>query len=291
MTFVEPPPGAPSRFGLLEAATVVTPDDPHALMGVEFQPVCGTAHLTVSACMDPDLDSQGEPVGKTVDDGIGQVEGVAFAVYHLFTCRPVGTDVAARAAASFEMAEPTAVEQWFGDYLTSHDDAVDLTPATGAVIPVDGLAALEAYAGVTYGGQPVIHGDRGLVSLLLATGQVAVSGGRLQTALGARVAAGGGYLETLLDPDGMSVTPDDEGWLYVTGPVGFWRGTVLNANTGIALNHEPVVAALNPGHTGGTATNVSSVLVERPYVGATSCLVGAIRVTRSACCPETEVLQ
>lgn len=258
MTFAEPPPGAPVRFGLLEAATVAD-TEPHGLLGIDYQPVCGAAHLTPGACVDGD--STKEP-----DDGADWVSAVPFAVYHLFTCRPIGVDVPARARASFELAEPIAVEEWFGDYLTNASGD-DLTPAGGAVSPLAGLGYLEAFAGSVYGGQPVIHGDRGVITLLSDGGAVNAAGGRLTTVLGSRVAAGGGYATTLGDPDGSTSTDDDEGWLYVTGPVGFWRGTIINATTGIALDDEG-------------AHNTASTLVERAYVGATSCILAAVKVSR-----------
>lgn len=297
MVYVEPPPGGPARFGLLEAASVASPDDPHTMLGVTYEPVCGMAHLTVGACIPMPVDSGDDIIPKTIDEGIGAVEGSLFAVYHLFACRPVGTDVGARARASFEMSEHLAVEEWFADYITDHSMTVDLTPASGAVSPQDGLAELEAYAGANYGGTPVFHGDRGLASLLASTSQLSVTNGRLTTVLGGTFAAGGGYLGHLDDPDGQSLTPADEGWLYVTGPVGFWRGSVLQSDAAVLENHQLVVssgqtltAATNPsqGHA-GTITNETRVLVERPYVGATSCIIGAVRVKRSACCQENPV--
>jgi hypothetical protein len=294
MTFVEPPPGGAARFGLLEAASVVTATDGHALLGVDYTPVCGKAHLTVGACVPMPVEA-GEGgdiiIPKTVDDGVTEVAGDLFAVYHLFSCRPVGIDIQARARASFELAEGMAVEEWFAAYITAHTLATDLTPAAGAVTPQDGLATLEAWAGANYGGAPVFHGDRGLASLLASTSQVTVVGGRLQTALGGAFAAGGGYLGNLGDPDGQSQTPDDEGWLYVTGPVGFWRSDILtDAGADILQNHQAIIGATNPPGHAGTVTNESRVLVERAYVGATSCIVGAIRVIRSACCPEPVVV-
>lgn len=291
--YVDPPPSGSSRFGLLEAATVVTGGDPHRLMGVQYQPECGTAHLTIGDCfpVPPPVDSdEGESdqpsTGKITDDGIQSADGVPFAVYHLFACRPIGGgDLAARARASFELAEGLAVEQWFGEYLTDHPDALDITPGGTSLNVIDGLAWLEGFAGSVYGGQATIHGDRTLASALLTAGALSVNGGRLETNLGSRFAAGGGYAETLGDPAG-GVTLATDGWLYATGPVGFWRGEV-DLNDAFQTS-EVLVAATNPGV--GTALhnaiNETRVLVERQYVGATSCLVAGIKVSRSACCSE-----
>lgn len=317
MIHVDPPQSGQARFGLLEAASVVDSTDPHAAFGVEFTPNCGTAHLTRSACFEADHPSLTDESGdiyepnasKTITDGIPYIEGVPFAVYHLFECRPVGgDDLIARARASFTLSESRAVEEWFSNFIVQHPDAVDLTPATGAVVPIDGLGLLEQWAGQNYGGTPVIHADRDVATLLAATGVIARSGTRLETTLGSRVSAGGGY--NLLDP-GQGDTPVGSAWMYVTGAVGFWRssitvadafGTSLGGSTVIGSAAELVAAgaavatdtltAAYIGPPGGgfvaanKADNSQRVLVERQYVGATECVVGAVRVLRSNCCGE-----
>jgi len=362
MITVEPPPPTPYRYGLLEAATVATPADPHAFMGVQFQPECGIAHLTPGACMPYDLaDSDvgpvtvnvgttrnaalngtvGEagdyvidwgdgtttvgstltgrshtytadgtytvtvdgpngyyaslggvvvtngaatgpftttaydtsPATKVVDTGRELVEVEPFAVYRLHQCQAVGglADAETRATRAFELAEGRAVEEWFARFLSTNPAAVDLTPASGAVHPANGLALLEGVAADDYGGVPVIHASRGLVTILDGLNLVERQGGHIETILGSLVAAGGGYSEALVGPNGEATDPG-AAWLYVTGRVFVWRGAVLTT--------EPVLDLSPP-------TNVFSILAERPYLVATECIIFAVQVDLSMCCAGT----
>jgi hypothetical protein len=289
--YVEPPPSGQSRYGLLEAATVVDSTDPHVAFGVQWQPNCGTAHLTRAACeAGGSVSSESgveAPGDKTVDDGVPLVVADTFTVYHLFECRPVGmspSDLADRARTTFGSGEGRAVEAWMSTYLATHPDAVDVTPAGGAVAPLDGLGYLEQYAGANYGGQPTIHMDRDVATILASTAALSPSGGRLTTVLGSKVAAGGGY--TLGDPSGAATAATDA-WMYVTGAVGLWRGDILSTDPVLDLARpETLIAATNP-NSNLQVRNALRVLLERPYVGGVECIVAAIKVTRSSCCEVT----
>lgn len=210
---------------------------------------------------------------KIDTDGIPIVPFHPFALYHLFRCRAVGggwTGGEDRARRSLELGEQRGAERVMAQLLARDPDTVDLTPAVGAVSPVDGIALLEGWSAANYGGVPVIHIARSVGSVLsaLAVVQRATGGQqRLETRQGALIASGGGYgpgwaPET--DPDVALTAPGaGEAWLYVTGQVVVRRA----ASSTVTRVSQP------------SLTNEFTALAERPYAVGWECGAAAVRVT------------
>lgn len=202
---------------------------------------------------------------KVPTDGITTVEGFPFTVYHLLQCKAVGTEqrIAERAQRGLELGESRAIESVLAHQLATDTDAVDLTPTPGtAVHPVDGLGILLAWAGENYGGLPTVHAAPDLATVLGALNAVSRQGRRLETLIGAPVAAGAGYVGM----QGPSETDPGAGeaWLYVTGTVSVRRAPVIQVRPQVTTN---------------PATNVIQALAERPVVLTTECIIGAVLVT------------
>ncbi|UQS95166.1 hypothetical protein Pam4_23 [Pseudanabaena phage Pam4] len=201
---------------------------------------------------------------KTTTEGLPDlVLGEAFAVYHNFVCRPVGTDLLERARAALRLGEGRAVERVWAQQMAS--TATDVTPTPGTPLDlVDGLALLEQYAAENYGGVPVLHVPRGATTRLAAHGAVDRYGTRIETPQGAFVASGGGY--TGESGPGADATAG-QAWLYVTGQV-----TVRRA---------PVIEATAIKTSGAGASNDFRALVERPYVVTSECVSAAVLVNNT----------
>jgi hypothetical protein len=268
---VEAPPVTPLPYGLLSAALVLDDLEGHAQLGVEYEPeACGVAQITRAACEDEAADFS---EGIT---GIPIIEGDPFTLYQLFTCRPVGVDLEARARSALRLGEQRGVEAAVAERLPLALGAVDLTPTPGtAVHPVTGLGILEKFAGAQYGGVPTIHVPRDAGAGLFAYGATLRSsnGARMETGQGALVASGGGY-STLAgpptdveDPETVQAAGDGEAWLYVTGQVVVRR----------APNSEVIPLTMN--RAPGVATNDAMVLTTRSYVATWECVTGAVLVT------------
>lgn len=187
---------------------------------------------------------------KVADDGVEQVVGEPIPIYHLSSCRLVGSgDREARARRALDLGASRAVEQGFGSVIGAA--ATDITPSGTAVGAIEALALLEQAAGELYGGVPVIHASRDLVTWLISQNLIRDVGGHLETILGSLVIAGPGYA----DADGPSAPAAGASWMYATGAVNVWEdATIL---TGTVLN--------NP------YDNQFYVLAERTYVPTYEC--------------------
>lgn len=245
------------RYGYLATVTVTVEED-GVTPGV-FTPA-GPLDAAVS-------------MSKVPTEGIDLVVADPFTLYTLFRCAPVGVDLEDRARRALRIGEQRAVEQAVGDRLALADGAVDLTPAGGAVHPVDGVALLEQFAAANYGGVPVIHSPRNVGTLLTTEGTVirAGNGARLETVQGAAFSSGGGYTlagppTDAQDPDTIQDAAAGEAWLYVTGQVVVRRSPSVEA--------VPMTMARSP-----QATNDALVLAERPYAASWECITGAVRVS------------
>lgn len=285
---VPAPPVTPLPFGLTSAALVVDDLDGHAQMGVQYEPVaCGDVHETRAAC---DAEVAAFDQDHT---GIPVVEGDPFTLYSLFRCNPVGLGaegLRAKAGESLRTGESRGIEHAVADRLPLTVGAVDLTPAGGAVHPVDGLAALEAHAARYYGGVPVLHIPRAVTTILGALGSVRretggpVSGLHLETHQGAVIASGGGYYEMagpLTDAENpASIQPAGAGeaWLYVTGTVVVRRSPTAQAT--------PLVMSRVTGGDPLAATNDAYVLASRAYVASWECITAAVLVASPYLVPE-----
>jgi hypothetical protein len=273
-TYVEAPPVTPLPFGLLSAALVVDDLTGHAQMGTMYEPVaCGDVHQTRAAC---------EAEAAEFDQshtGVPVVEGDPFTLYSLFVCNPVGLGaerLRAKAGEALLTGEGRGAEVALAERLPLAAGAVDLTPGTGAVHVIDGLAALEGYAARYYGGVPTIHVPRAVGTILGSLGGHQRVQNRLETKQGALVASGGGYHSLVgpptdaQDPETVQAPGDGEAWLYVTGTVVVRRAPQAQAT--------PLIMSRVTEGDSLAATNDATVLAERAYVASWECITAAVRV-------------
>jgi len=202
---------------------------------------------------------------KVADDGIAQTSGVPMVIYHLFSCRLVGSESREeRARRSLDSGASRAIEEGFGDILGA--EATDITPGGTAVGVVEGLALLEQSGGTGYAGQRVIHADNAVVTLLISQNLVREVNGHLETFLGSLVVSGPGYAAST----GPSAPAAGAHWMYATGAVNIWadKGT-----------YTPLV--IDDPLSGGYE-NEFRALAERTYVPTFECFASAVEVLLEA---------
>jgi hypothetical protein len=201
-------------------------------------------------------------VSKLAVDGITLVTGEPIPVYHMFQCRAVGSwdRGVQRAQESLDLGASRVVEGRLAALLAS--GATDVTPGGIAVNLVDGLALLEDYAGLNYGGRPVIHVSRGIALKLIAAQAVFRVGDHLETGLGSLVVAGAGYLSSV----GPSAAAAGAGWMLASGAVTVWKA-------GADVTEQ---ALDNP------YTNQFKALAEGVYVPTYECFHAAVEVDVTA---------
>lgn len=257
-TYPIAPTVTPVKGTLLDAATVT--DDFEWLDGRDLFETFNCMKFGASA------DFCG-PNTKDFDQSAGWVDGVRFAAYGGVVCKAIGLDqqrMQSEVERVFKAGESTAVERAVVEQLLPNADiwngAEDITPVSGAVSPAVGVALLEGYAGGLYVGAPTIHMPRTIASIMLAVNGLEFSGDVLHTRLGAKVAAGAGYENPSVGPDGTTAAAAGEMWLYATGEVFVGRS-------------EAVIRQVME-----QSTNDVYVLAERGYIAAAECFAAAIRV-------------
>lgn len=227
---VEPLDCERPMFGLESVADIQPISDPHMESGVEWLPYsCEAADIFCNSCSIP-----GDRKVFHRPDGVKLAP--PFAVYGSFECAPVGFSMEQareRARRNLEFGEWRSIEKQFWTDLSTDADVVDLTPASGAVSIVLGLAVLEDYAGQNIGCMPTLHGPRGLVPTMSNASLFPTSLGDkvMRTYVGSQFAAGGGYTD--IGPGGVPAAAGSA-WMYVTGPVRIWQGTVFDVPEGSA---------------------------------------------------------
>lgn len=201
---------------------------------------------------------------KVPDDGIGSATGVPIQVYHLHTCRLIGSgsesDRQRRTERALDLGASRALEEGFGSVIGAA--ATDITPSGTAIPAGQGLALLEQRGGGLYGGQRYIHADNATVSTLAGKSLVLQKGDHLETILGSIVIAGPGYASST----GPSAPAASAHWMYATGLVSIWAERIKVTET--ILN--------NP------YDNEFNVLGERIYVPTYECFAAAVEVTEVA---------
>jgi len=217
---------------------------------------------------------------KTLETSEGEsADSDTFTVYGTFKCSPAGWPperAQERATQRLLTREESRVEQafWSGDLNNDPnliDSATDLTAAT-AVTYLLGLGLLEDYVSAEYGSLGVIHMTRAAAISGLAKGALITSGGRLLTALGTPVAAGGGYPGT--GPGEIGAPDDGETWMYVTSALFGYRSEVFTSSD-------------RPGDLLDRSENILYAVAERTYLlGFDPCPVGAALVTLECPCEE-----
>lgn len=244
------------RGTLLDVATVA-PEGSYAWLDVNdvWESLnCLGARSTGVVC--------GSPGAKTFDSATW-VDAAKFAAYAGVVCKAVGmsADLTARTSDLFSRIESRLVEQGLVEQVLSEQPAgADKTPTPGtAVTPQKGLAILEEYAAGNYAGVATLHVPRGMAQYLSQNGAIDASGSAWRTNVGTKVSAGGGY--GLLNKGPNNVVPAaGKYWMWVTGEVMLFPGTLITADQLSRINNDHVI------------------LVERPYIAAVDCLVGAVLV-------------
>lgn len=200
-------------------------------------------------------------------EGHTVVEGDAFMVFAIHTCRAVGETERAQesARAKLDSGDYIAIEEAVA--ATMLDSASDLTPVVGTgVSPTAALGILEQYAASNYPAQPVVHTPRVIGTHLAAAGAIDRFSGRLESKQGALVASYSG-----LPPAGQQVGPGDtvagagERWMWVTGLVAVRRGP---ASVSDVIHQQRA----------GAYTNQIYVLAQRPVVVTYECIAAAVLV-------------
>lgn len=240
--YVDPPTVTPLPYGLISVAEVITDSDPHWRLGTMYQPdACDRARSTKQNCIDSALHDT--PTKSPSTSGIDTIGNDAFTCYTRIDCSPVGhwEDYQARTERALDLGAPRVLEQVFETgvidtpgsninypHLASNTTVVDSVTQdviiqTAAVVPVTGafsvneaIGILESAMGHCYGGIPVIHVPRVVLSHLDRFGLVYHNDGMLTTIGGSRIAAGAGYRGVA--PDG-TIPTYPQVWMYATGAI------------------------------------------------------------------------
>lgn len=262
---IEAPAVAPARGGLLAVATV---QDAHVHTGLGgatyLAQTCGVADaygqdVCYPVTPGPDDDPREEKNFTQID----VVSGLPFTIYRAVECKDLTDDNVSWALTALQFGESVGVERGLLRGTFVSPETVDLTPASGTLSLVNGVAALEGYAASHYGGTPILHIPRSVVTRGLArTVFMTNLDWTVATGQGTPVANGGGY-EDNLGPDG-TVPDAGEAWLYITGHVTLLRTPVTSVQVPDVRN------------------NNQQALAERQYTPLVECFVAAVRVTLEA---------
>lgn len=154
---------------------------------LDCAPASGVAHL----CVDPDEKAE------TITGELG--EGMAFTVYAMEVCSPIGRnfeDAQNRATAKLLELEQTEVERAIWNGLYGAEPWL-LDPAAAQVVAFDSdaeaLIDLEQQYSSGLGSLGVIHMSRGKALRYIGLDQIVRVSNRLETGVGTPVVAGAGY--------------------------------------------------------------------------------------------------
>lgn len=256
-TLYDAPPVTPIKGTLLDVATI---HEGMTWLG-------GTEMFSTFNCLDMYAlgdfcypgDNTPAPFTKDLDQTVDwPASSAPFGVYGGVTCRPVGFDGFEDLKTAFQIKEHMGVEKAVMQYLGQQMGGSN--PSTAAVSPKVALAMLENDAACSYTGAPTIHMSRVMASLLTESARLNLEGNALRTALGSKVAAGGGYGCPNQAPDGTDSAAGTE-WMYASGEIVLWRGEMV-AHQELNRNNNDMIA-----------------LVERGWVVAVDCYVTAVKVT------------
>ncbi|HEY9414218.1 MAG TPA: hypothetical protein VIQ30_05630 [Pseudonocardia sp.] len=262
-------PAPRSRYGLLDAADPVVPEDPKFVNGIEFEPLC-----LMNASVDPADCGPSEEYEFT--DGRTLNTAAPIHIYAGFKCRAPGltSEVLRREAdAAMTFSGPTALEA----YLWTPPPAADPDPAAPqamrlmspdtvvlgggtAVGLTKGLRLLEDYLTREYGRVGVIHAPAGVSTDAADRQQVRWESGRPVTTLGTRWSFGA---YPYADPEGVAAAADTA-WLVATGAV--------------TLRQTPATVYSDYLQVLDRATNEVFALARKTYVVAWECVTAAVLV-------------
>ena len=228
-------PTAPAPFGLLSVVPSATPLDPYWAGGVWWRaggaPEVGA---TYGACT---VDSEVDELEALVGCDITQALAVTVYAHSDLSVAGPATNRFADARRVLLAGEQYAIEK----LLWARFVAGTPTASGTAVTAAGGLAVAEELIGSLYTGGPVIHVDRR--AAVLASQQLAATGGRLTTILGSHVVAGGAYGLPAATDEGDPFT------IFATGALSVYRSEVFDLGEHL-----------------DRATNSVSAVVERTYV-------------------------
>lgn len=263
--------------GVLAVARVIDSDDPHDLLGAEYETnACADGDEWLEFCTrsgfcttDPTTGQvtwTPSPTGtKLFDDAGDIVVGDPFAVYAGVECSFIQLDtIEEQARERLRYVERRIVDRHIAEWMATH--AVEV--AAGPLSITQAIGALEDYAGAVYGGVPTMLMSRSMTTCACHA-QIIGSNldSSLQTCQGTKVAnlsgVGAGNLETV----------------YVSGQITLIRGPVK------------VVSAPNMPRCDGE-TQPFRALAERIYVPLVECLVGKTTAAcECGCCSDVTATQ
>ena len=243
------PTKTPRPYGIFSVAPPITPSDPHWMLGVEYQPLCGGAGTTIDFCV-----TGAAPPAKAETSDRDLRGAQPFTVYAEVDCSPVGDwwEVGQRVARRLlEENEEFQVERsiWTGQaagvevvyphiaaaaVVTNTSEVRTVTLQTAATVvtgsagvgvsPARGLGLIEQAGYGCYRGIGVVYAPVLAIPSLQNQGMLYRDGDRLRTLNGSYVVSGTGF--TNIGPDG-SAAPGGTAWLYFTGqPFIFRAGQV-----------------------------------------------------------------
>lgn len=263
-----------SRYGIIDAADEVVPEDRRFVNGIEYQPSCRmNAALNAADCGEAFTFELGPDGDGRPTDTVAPVR-----VYAGFTCRSVGLsqdDINREAEAALTFSGPVALEQFLwspaaapvaGEPDQLHlmgPDTVILGGGT-AVGFVHGLRLLEDYLGEQYGRTGVIHAAGGISADAAYNQQVRWESGKPLTTKGSRW-CWGAYPYT--DPEGDPVAANTA-WLVGTGAM-----TLRQTPARVFGEYEQVL---------DRATNEVFAIATKTYVVAWECVTAAVLVNLQA---------
>lgn len=290
---VEAPACRAPRFGLFAAADVRRQDGDRWQAGVSVDLYTCDDIQVIQTC-------NTVPDHKDATSGIHTEIADPFTLVSGYKCSPIGRswerawtiagDKLARAAErSVERAFWTGVDS-NGDPIAGMNMASvlvdDITPGTGAVSIVDGIAMLESAGGDKISCSPLIHVTRGVATYaahlgLLAPDEVLENGDKtmMLAGTGTGLVVGGGY--TAAGPNNINVDgPIDfdvaagEAWMFMTGSISIDHGDVWytpeEGNKQAAIDR---------------TLNDVIVFAEQTYaITFDDCYVAGIKVKLQSCC-------
>lgn len=265
-----------SRWGLIDAADEVVPEDKRFVNGIQFHTNCRmNAAINAADCGDAFEFDLGE-----TGDGRPTATVAPIRTYAGFTCRSVGlsqADILREAEQALVYSAPVLLERYLwtpaaapvaGEpdqlHLMGPDTVILGGPA--AVGLVAGVRLLEDYLAGEYGRRGVIHAPAGVSADLGAAQQVrwdSSDGGKPVTTRGTRW-SWGAYPYT--DPEGAPAAANTA-WLVATGAVSL-RQTAAR----VFGDYQQVL---------DRATNEVFAIATKTYVVAWECVTAAVLVNLS----------
>lgn len=284
---VDPPAFTPLPNGLLSVVQTPMTADPHWQNGVAWRsrcPATGMGSSTYDECLVVTGSGGSPPPPAAKVDNVNTTIRAAtpFTPYVKFDCSAVGNlDAMAQAQQALAQSESWQIERsfWTGvaggrpvvwPHLSSAVAAVDesgyllqspVVTGGGPFKPARAMGTLEGLLADCYNGQGVIHVPMSVFPVLggAMNSGFAQRGAQIITSNGNVVAVGAGYPGT--GPDGVA-PPAGQAWIYGTGAVFMYRGTVR---------------AIPPAQSMNRAENTIEMIAERTYVfGWDCCHVGVL---------------